>query len=417
MKNHFVAAAVLALLPLTNLSADFTPITGWDKQLFPSFIIGTATMKGGDTSSSENDLGDARGLLGVEVVAPMDNAQIEVTIECNEFAEPSKFSGRLPKKGETYSVFPKVKYRFDKLSQCSQATPATVTFRVKVEGNETEEKSANITFRSINDCPLKLALGEQIIDTSFSFASYVNEQHPFMDKLLREALDIGVVDSFTGYQSGSDEEVLRQVYAIWDLLVARDVRYSSITKTAADSDIILSQNVRLLEDTVNNQQANCVDGSVLFVSLLRKIDIESNLILVPGHCYMGFYLDREKTKFLALETTLVGAEVDLLDNVDELLENSVDDELRGDCSWPSFVMAIELGMKNMLESKEKFEDKNEADYNIIDIASARKSGVLPIPHRGTEKFLQLDHSAYIGLDTDEAMDSDDESEEDDDEAE
>lgn len=414
MKNLLVAATILAMLPLSQVSADFTPITGWDKQLFPSFIIGTATMKGEDTSTSENELGDVRGLLGVEVVATMDNASIEVTIECNEFIEPSKFSGRLPKKGETYSIYPKVKYRFDKLSQCNQATPATITFRVKVEGSETEEKSANVTFRSINDCPLKLALGEQVIDTSFAFASYVNEQHPFMDKLLREALDIGVVDSFTGYQSGSDEEVLRQVYAIWDLLVARDVRYSSITTTAADSDIVLSQNVRLLEDTVNNQQANCVDGSVLFVSLLRKIDIESNLILVPGHCYMGFYLDREKTKFLALETTLVGVEVDLPEEVDEILENSVDEDLRGDYSWPSFVQAIELGTKNLLASKEKFEDKSEADYNIIDIASARKVGVLPIPHRGKEKFVQFDHSAYIGLDSDESMDSDEEADDEDD---
>ncbi|MFO0941043.1 MAG: hypothetical protein U0930_09765 [Pirellulales bacterium] len=417
MKKLLVAVALLALLPLSKVSADFTPITGWDKQLFPSFIIGTAAMKGDDASTSENELGDSRGLLGVEVVSPKDNATIEVTIECNDFAEPSKFSGRLPKKGETYTVFPKVKYRFDKLSQCNQATPATVTFRVKLEGSETEEKSANVTFRSINDCPLKLALGEQIIDTSFAFASYVNEQHPFMDKLLREALDIGVVDSFSGYQSGSDEEVLRQVYAIWDLLVARDVRYSSITTTAADSDMVLSQNVRLLEDTVNNQQANCADGSVLFVSLLRKIDIESNLILVPGHCYMGFYLDREKTKFLALETTLVGAEVELPDDVDQILENSVEEDLRGDYSWPSFVQAIELGTKNLLESKEKFEDKNEADYNIIDIASARKTGVLPIPHRGKEKFVQFDHSAYIGVDSDDAMESSDDDEEADEEDE
>lgn len=411
MRQLIAATTVLALLQVSNLSADFTPIAGWDKQLFPSFIIGTATMKSDDSPAAANELGDSRGLLGVELVSPSNDAQVEVTVECNEFAEPSKFSGRLPKKGETYNIFPKIKYRFDKLSQCSQATPATVTFRVKLENGETEEKTANVTFRSINDCPLMLDLGEQVIDTSFAFATYVNEQHPFMDKLLREALDIGVVDSFTGYQSGSDEEVLRQVYAIWDLLVARDVRYSSITTTAADSDVVLSQNVRLLEDTVNNQQANCVDGSVLFVSLLRKIDIESNLILVPGHCYMGFYLDKQHTKFLALETTLVGSEVDEPEQVDTLLDNAVEEDLRGEYSWPSFVQAIETGTSNLLENKAKFENKSDSDYHIIDIAAARKLGVLPIPHRGKEKFVQFDHSAYVGLDADDSEDEEDDEDE------
>ncbi len=413
MRTSYSLALVLLMQTVGIVGADFTPIAGWDKQIFPSFVIGTAAMKMDGQPNSENELGDTHGLLGVELVAPEDDMQVEVTIECNEFLESSTYSGRLAEQGETYSIYPKVKYRFDKLSECSQATPATVTFRVKYENGEVEEKSANVTFRSINDCALKVVVGEQVIDTSFSFATYVNEQHPFMDKLLREALDIGVVDSFTGYQSGSDEEVLRQVYAIWDLMVARDVRYSSITTTAADSDEVLSQNVRLLEDTVNNQQANCVDGSVLMVSLLRKIDIESNLILVPGHCYMGFYLDKEKTKFLALETTLIGSEVDEPEEIDELFENSVDEELRGETSWPSFLQAIGIATANMIESKDKFQDSNETDYRVIDIAAARKQGVLPIPHRGKESFLQFDHSAYVGVESEESESDEDWSDEED----
>ena len=31
------------------------------------------------------------------------------------------------------------------------------------------------------------------------FAANVNEQHPFVEKVLREALDEGIVDSFSGY--------------------------------------------------------------------------------------------------------------------------------------------------------------------------------------------------------------------------
>ena len=47
--------------------------------------------------------------------------------------------------------------------------------------------------RTINDCPFSLTQDDGVLDVSYTFAAYVNEQHPFVDKLLREALDIGIV--------------------------------------------------------------------------------------------------------------------------------------------------------------------------------------------------------------------------------
>lgn len=388
---HFLTALIV-VLP-TVAQADFTPIVGWDKQLFPSFIIGTAAMKTDEIELGPNELGDTNGLLGIQIVAPHDDAAIEITIECNEFAEPSRFSGNLENEGETYTILPKMKYRFDRLSQCTQATPASVSFRVVIDGKEVEEKSTVVTVRSINDCPLLFQNGETQYDTSFAFACYVNEQHPFIDKLLREALDRGVVKNFIGYQGKTEVSVLTQVYAIWDVLVARDVRYSSITKTAAESDLVFGQNVRLLEDTINNQQANCVDGSVLLVSILRKIGIEAELVLVPGHCYIRFYLDPKFTKFVALETTLMGVEVSEDQNEDGFLEGTIDESLQDQYSWPSFVEAIREGKKNFDAAKEQLESKAENGYQIVDISAARKLGVLPIPYRSTEVFVSFDHSS------------------------
>jgi hypothetical protein len=414
--HSLLTLTALAISLPAQLRADFTPIVGWDKQLFPSILIGSAAVNFEGVEAPENYLGEINGLLGVEIVAPHADAEVEVIIECSDFAEPSRFVGRLEKAGETYSIYPKMKYRFDKLSHCSQATPASITFRVTIDGEETQEQSTTAIFRSINDCPLKVVLGEELLDTSLAFASYVNEQHPFMDKMLREALDIGIVDNFIGYQAGSDEQVLRQVYALWDLLVARDVRYSSITTTAADSSIILSQNVRLLEDTINNQQANCVDGSVLLVSLLRKIDIEAKLILVPGHCYIGFYLDREQTKFVGLETVMVGVDVESKEEIDEVLDRSVDASLRDAKSWPSFLEAIEIGMSNLARDSEKLNDPAADSHRVIDISMARRMGVLPIPHRNSEAFVQFDHSERL-VSIDDSADEDDEEDWDEEESE
>ena len=60
------------------------------------------------------------------------------------------------------------------------------------------------------------------------FAAYVNEQHPFVDKMLREALDTGIVNSFTGYQTKNKAEVYRQAYALWNALSKRDVAATAI---------------------------------------------------------------------------------------------------------------------------------------------------------------------------------------------
>lgn len=396
MRNCFVWALALfstALGIASPLAAQVTPITGWENQLFPSYLISTATLKVGEPTPDQRLLGDPVGVLGVEVEAPADNTPVKVTISCDEYLEPSEFAGVLPAQGDKYTILPKVKFRFEKLSQSRQATPTTVTFRVQLGSGPVTETSQTLTIRSINDCAFHLQREQQPIDMSLNFTAYVNEQHPFVDKLLREALDLGVVDSFIGYQGNSTESVIRQVYALWDLMVARDLRYSSITATAATSNSVASQHVRMLEETINNTQANCVDGSVLFASLLRKIGIDSTLIMQPDHCYMGFWADEQHTIFLALETTLLGVTAEMPDEVPEELEDAIDEELRRDKSWSSFVHAILGGTSKFINDGERF--KAEPDYQIIDIALARQAGFLPIPYHSAEEFVAFNFSDYL----------------------
>lgn len=367
-------------------------IAGWEEQVFPSYLLSTSTAKRGPLQLGENELGDPWGLLGVVVTADQDNSPIKVSIECPEFLELSEFSGTLPVGGQQYSVQPKVRYRFDRLSHCRQATPATLTFRVAQGDKPVEEITTVVTFRSINDCPFLWVDGEDVTLLGLNFAAYVNEQHPFVDKLLREALDIGVVDRFVGYQEGTPESVLRQVYALWDLMFWRDVRYSSITANSASTNLARSQHVRLIEETVNNTQANCVDGSVLFASMLRKIGIHSALILAPGHCYVGFWVDENKEHFLGLETTLVDS-TEKHCKTPKLLSKSVPKDLRGDVSWPSFVDAVVIGTSN-LEKGQAIEPSDPLQFTVIDIAQARAEGILPIPYSGNGEYLAINISDY-----------------------
>lgn len=432
-----------------SLYADeFKPHVYFDGQLFPSFIISSAGLKPhagapvrflgsinaptaapADNSESESEpaeepvipptlIGDQNGLIGVEIQASRANQPVTVTISCDEVMEPSTFTGKLEENGATYFVAPKIRFKYSKLAEVSQATPVSMHFKVTIGGRSSED-TLTVMLRSINDCPLVTIEYGAILDTSATFAAYVNEQHPFLDKLLREALDIGAVDSFSGYQT-SEEEVLRQVYSIWDALVTRDVRYSSITATSSSKESVACQHVRLIEESLNNSQANCVDGSVLMASALRKIGIEPFLILVPGHCYVGFFTDKEHQVPLAIETTLLGDSPDEDEEPMslELLESAIDEDHRFEDSWPSFQKAIAVGTQNLMKDREKFSSTDEQDYLLISIANARDRGILPIAFRGKEEFVG---NGLVWDDEEESdeemMSEEDESEEDDSEDE
>jgi hypothetical protein len=386
--------------------AEFATIAGWDRQLFPSYIVATATVHRANDkdrkAAKPNVLGHGSGALGVRLRAPHDNAAVRVTISSDSILEPSVFKGALAAEGGEYRINPTIKFKYAALIQNKQAVPVDVTYRVQIDKQPVEEKTETIILRSINDCPRVIVDGDSVTDVRFRFAAYVNEQHPFVDKVLREALDDGIVESFSGYQSGEADDVYGQVYALWKALSKRDVRYSSITATAASSERVYSQHVRLIDESINNAQANCVDGSVLFASLLRKVGIEPYLVLIPGHCYVAFQVDKDGKEIAALETTLIGASLEgHAKKVDEL-SDVVDEDETDEPSWVTFTAAFVAGRDNFQKHLEKLNEKKASDYIIISVADARKQGILPIAFNSDAKFTPVP----------DADDSDDDSKDD-----
>lgn len=391
----FVVAVLVALCLSLEAKAQesFTPILGWDAQLFPSYLVSTATIRLPESDDVDLDqeadvvvLGDAQGVLGVEIEAPDDETEVSVTISGSEILEESTLETTLETAGQTYRIFPRIRYKYGVLTRNKQTRPVHVTYSVTIGDDVEEDYTAVLTLRSINDCPFAVVDADgEASDISFMFAAYVNEQHPFVDKLLREALDEGIVDSFTGYQSGDPAEVYRQVYAVWNALSDRDVRYSNITTSVAATDAVYSQHVRMIDESLNNGQANCVDGSVLLASVLRKIDIEPVLVYVPGHCYLAFYLDAEQTQLVGLETTLLGSTAD--DSTRDVadLTDVVDDEWRATNSWGTFCEAVAMGNADMAKNQELF-GGDDVDYQLVSIAAARQLGILPIAYEASEQF-------------------------------
>ncbi len=332
-----------------------------EPDLFPSMVIATSSLEG-ESSDDPAFFGDPLGPVSIRIESPRDNARVRVTVEGSELIRPSVLDVRLPEKGVVYELAPVLKYNYNALLRVRQPFPETVSAEVKVDGRDVGQQSGRITIRSINDCPFAIHKEDgSVVDLNFLFAAYVNENHPVVDQLLREALDSGDVSSFGGYQ-GNPDEVLAEIQAIWNALQKRDFAYSSITRPSKSNDDIVSQHVRLIGDSIRSSQANCVDGSVLLASIFRKIGLDPFLVSLPGHMIVGVYLDPEKQEYACIETTLLD-EASLAD-------------------------AVKSGNAKFRKHFKKLTMANgdDPEYAIIDIDRSRRMGILPLREPDAESF-------------------------------
>ncbi len=319
------------------------------------------------------------GLIGAVIVSPHDNAEANVKISCDGVLNVTSSRIKLPKAGVRYLFTPALDYRFRELAKTTQSMPLGITVSLAVDGQPIGEKNLKATLRSINDCPIYFAdpKSKKVTDLSFMFAAYVNEEHPLLDKLRNEALAARIVNDFKGYQAHDPKDVEQQVYAIWNVLQRRGVKYSSITTVPSSSPNITSQHVRLLDQSLENAQANCVDGSVLFASALRQIGIHSYLVLVPGHCFVAFATDEEDKTLEGLETTMIGS-ITLKIPKDKLLlalqKNYIEEK-----SHNSFRAAVQVGCDRLRKEWTQLHTPGTPGYKLISIDKCRTLGINAIP--------------------------------------
>lgn len=297
--------------------------------------------------------------------------------------EESEGTFVLPHAGKTYDVRPEIAWDFDGLRTNHGAKPETISFSVAVDNNTPETKTKRVVVRSINDCLTGAIENGRFVNFPIFFPAYVNEDHPWVGQLLNEAKKSGTIREFLGYQSHNTQDVYKQVYSVWNVMQRRGLTYSSILTVAPNSNRVRSQEVRFLEQSISTTQANCVDGSVLFASILRKIGLEPFLVQIPGHMFVGFYLDQEHKQPQALETTMMGM-IDLRKFAEDHtltagLNQLVGADTKNSASWKTFVAAITEGNKKYDASVPHI-NKHESDCAIIDITAVRKLGVLPIAY-------------------------------------
>lgn len=366
-------------------------IVAYDGHIFPSWLVSMATIKSDGISAVEKNLpknvefmGDILGMYGVGIKNIKENTNIKIEIDLGPMASLTVYEAVLAKAGTVYVIKPKVNYDYQFLISMKQPTPLNAKFTLYVDGERKGESIKTLTIHSINDAPTaSINKTDGSINLNpMIFAAYVNENNPTIDVILREALDTGEISSFIGYQRTA-QEVHMQVYAIWNALQRRGIKYSSITTPTAVSKDIHSQYVRFFNDSLSSSQANCVDGTVLFASILRRVGINPKLVLVPGHMFLAYDLDKNGQQVAFLETTMIG-NVDLGANV-KTLDDKLSKALRmrsvkNTNSYNSFINATNEGRRQAVSHWPKIKAGNDLAYMMIDIEVARAAGIAPINH-------------------------------------
>jgi hypothetical protein len=377
-----MALLVLPLSAAALAAPQWEPFVDPYDQLFPSLEIATATITADPEDHDPAVLGDQQGLIGVELLGARAGAPFELTVRIPGLAGDSHLAGTVPDLTQRLSLAPTIAWDYPALAAIRQPRPATIEFELHVDGQSLGTRTERVRVRSVNDALYYIDEpgADHDLDFNWLFAAYVNEDHPAVDAILKEALDSGVVDAFSGYQSHDPDEVLKQVFAIWHVLQQRGIRYSSITRTANEHDQVLSQHVRFIDESLAMTQANCVDGSVLMASVLRKIDIAPTLVLVPGHMFLGFALDAHGAEMAYLETTMLGdVKVQRGKRVIEVKQNArVDSDI--EASLTSFEAALDTGQAQVDAAGDAFNNQNDAEHQMINIQAAREYGVMPITH-------------------------------------
>ena len=111
--------------------------------------------------------------------------------------------------------------------------------------------------------------------------------------------------TMAGYQRDS-AGVQGEVRAIYDTISEMGIHYRSATLSFLDATNINAQRTYYPAESLEFTGANCLDGSLLFVSALENIGLETELVFPPGHVFVGVKPQKDKNEWLFIETTMVG---------------------------------------------------------------------------------------------------------------
>jgi hypothetical protein len=161
---------------------------------------------------------------------------------------------------------------------------------------------------------------------------------------VNSALDT-LVRNVTYRRTGTQADtVVDTLQAVYEELQSQGLTYDSVAFSFFDPSS--TESVRWPATVLTDRAANCIDGSMLFASVLEALQLEPVVVFVPGHAYIGVRQAPGASTLWPLETTFLGE--------------------------APFLSALLQGIS-------EYQDPTVSHLAEVDIKAARLAGVLPIP--------------------------------------
>jgi len=179
---------------------------------------------------------------------------------------------------------------------------------------------------------------------------------PAVEALIRQAAEYtssGIM--WSGYGSNVNDEgggVWDRLQAIWQAEEKDyDLTYISTWVSFAPGSV---QRIRLPAEVLEQRSGNCIELALLYAAAAEALDLETAIVGVPGHAFVGVRIDQENADYYFIETTLIGR--------------------------ASFEEAVNRGSEEFQDALPHLEAK-ESGYGWVTIWDARQKGILPLPWR------------------------------------
>lgn len=141
-------------------------------------------------------------------------------------------------------------------------------------------------------------------DLTRYFGAFVTPNDPAVMGFLTNVRDAHPDHALVGYQGGQ-AGVEKQVEAVFAALKAKNVSYVNSTTAFSPEDGTVVQRVRLPAETLESENANCIDGTVLIVSLIEAISLNAAIVTMPGHAIVAWETNKGSDTWDYLDTTLI----------------------------------------------------------------------------------------------------------------
>jgi hypothetical protein len=356
-------------------------VTPFD-QVFPALELSQARRDAAAPAGRrEFAFGEGSGLVAVRVRSHHAGERVSLTVEAAGLDVPARVAGVMRKSGRDYDLRPPLAWNAGQLRGADAPRRVELRFALQRDDTAVETRSLSVSLRPLSEALYFVRDGADTVDLSWIFAAYVDEHDAVVDEALGSAIKSGIVDKFDGYAAASADGVYRQVWAVWQALAARGIRYSAADPGIARGPRVFSQRVRLLEQTWSDRSATCIDGSVLIASALQRIGLRPFLVLVPGHAFVGFHLDADGDRAAYLETTVLGAAPPPLAALPAFASDFAADTA-APLDLARFSAALTLGRRHFNQNAARFDARHRPDYALIDIGAARAFGIGPIEGQG-----------------------------------